>query len=81
MKKLLFILSLTILLVACGKTKEQIIDKCLLQANQTFPEAMKWKIDHFENCMLENKYYFSDSELCKHEDPIYALSAICYRKD
>jgi hypothetical protein len=81
MKKILILFSIFLLLVACGKNKEQIVDKCLLQANQTFPDAMKWKIDHFENCMLGNHYLFRDSALCNHEDPIYALSSICYSKD
>jgi major membrane immunogen (membrane-anchored lipoprotein) len=81
MKKLIFILSLTMLLVACGKSKEQIVDKCLLQANQTFPDSMKWKIDHFENCMNEKDYYLSDHKICNGENPTNALSAFCYNKN
>jgi hypothetical protein len=80
MKKLLFILSLTILLVACGKSKEQIVEKCLLQANQTFPTDMTSKIAHFEGCMVENNYSFNDVS-CDMQKPIDALSSICYRKD
>jgi major membrane immunogen (membrane-anchored lipoprotein) len=81
MKKLLFILTLAVLLVACGKSKEQIVDKCLLRANQTFPDSLNWKIDHFENCMNDHDYYLSDHKICTREDPTYVLSATCYQKD
>jgi hypothetical protein len=37
MKKILVFFSTFLLLVACSKSKEQIVDKFLLQANQTFP--------------------------------------------
>ena len=79
-EKILFIFSLFLLLVACGKNKEQIVDKCLLQANQTFSNDMTSKIGHFESCMIENDYSFN-YESCDMKKPIDALSGICYIKD
>ena len=66
--------------MACGKNKEQIVEKCLLQANQTFPVDMTSKIGHFEGCMVENDYSFN-VESCDIKKPIDALSGICYLKD
>jgi hypothetical protein len=81
MKKILVFFSIFLLLVACGKNKEKIVDKCLLQANQTFPTDITSKIGHFENCMNDKDYYLSDDKICKRENPTNALSAFCYDKN
>ena len=80
MKKILFIFSLIILLIACSKSKEQIVDKCLSQANQTFPNNLPYKASHFQGCMIEGKYHFNDKQ-CDINKPDDALSGICYLKD
>jgi hypothetical protein len=80
MKKILFIFSLFLLLVACSKSKEQIIDRCLSQANQTFPNDLILKGSHFQGCMLESKYHFN-ARFCDVNKSDDVLSGICYLEE
>jgi hypothetical protein len=79
-KKILITLLASYLIIGCSKTKEQIVDKCLTQANQTFPNHWTYKASHFQGCMIEGKYHFNDKhcDINKVDD---ALSGICYVKD
>ncbi len=77
MKTIIF-LSVSILLVACSKPKEEIVDKCLTSSNQTFSDDLESKSVFFENCMKENKYRY----ICGYDKEYEfreKLSAICYK--
>ena len=73
---LFIILYLTILfLIGCKASKQEIYDKCLYQANQTFSNDLEKKSQFFYNCMKENDFRF----ICGSGDPIgEKLSSICY---
>ncbi|WP_422681559.1 hypothetical protein [Candidatus Methylopumilus universalis] len=81
MKKffLILLLSPMIFLVGCGKNKQDIVDKCLLQANQTFPTDLSQKSMFFQGCMVEYKYAFN-AHNCDKDKQVHMLSEICYVK-
>ena len=81
MKKffLILLLSPMIFLVGCGKNKQDIVDKCLLQANQTFPTDLSQKSMFFQGCMVEYKYAFNAHNFDKYKQ-VHMLSEICYVK-
>ena len=82
MKKLfsLIILLLPIIFLAgCSKSKQEILDKCLLQANQTFPTDLSQKSKFFQKCMTENKFAFNPHS-CDLENQVHLSSEICYVK-
>ena len=81
MKKffLILLLSPMIFLVGCGKNKQDIVDKCLLQANQTFPNDLSQKSMFFQGCMVEYKYAFN-AHNCDKDKQVHMLSGICYVK-
>ncbi|CAM8373553.1 hypothetical protein MCEWOLH11_00935 [Candidatus Methylopumilus universalis] len=68
-----------IFLVGCGKNKQDIVDKCLLQANQTFPTDLSQKSMFFQGCMVEYKYAFN-AHNCDKDKQVHMLSEICYVK-
>lgn len=82
MKKifLLFpLLVLTITLIGCSKNKQEIVDKCLLQANEKFPTDMTQKSSFFQGCMGKYKYAFN-AHNCDLDKQDHVLSEICYVK-
>ncbi len=68
-----------IILIGCSKSKQEIIDKCLLQANHTFPNDMTQKSRLFQGCMGKYKYAFN-AHNCNQDNQIHLLSEICYVK-
>ena len=68
-----------IILIGCDKSKQEIVDKCLLQANQTFPNDMTQKSIFFQGCMVEYKYAFNPHS-CDKDKQVHMLSEICYVK-
>jgi hypothetical protein len=73
-------LFLTVLmLIGCSKNKQDIVDKCLLQANQTFPTDLSQKSMFFQGCMVEYKYAFN-AHNCDKDKQVDMLSGICYVK-
>ena len=80
-KKYLLVLLLLpmIILIGCSKTKQEIFDKCLLQANQTFPTDLSQKSMFFQGCMAEYKYTFN-AHNCDKDKQDHMLSEICYIK-
>ena len=80
-KKYLLVLLLLpmIILIGCSKSKQEILDKCLLQANQTFPTDMIQKSMFFQGCMAEYKYAFN-AHNCDKDKQDHMLSEICYIK-
>ncbi len=66
-----------IILIGCSKNKEEIVDKCLLQANQTFPNDMTQKSMFFQGCMVEHKYAFNVRN-CDKDKQVDMLSGVCY---
>ena len=68
-----------IFLVGCGKNKQDIVDKCLLQANQTFPTDLSQKSMLFQGCMVKYKYAFNPHN-CDKDKQVHMLSEICYVK-
>jgi hypothetical protein len=68
-----------IFLVGCSKSKLEIVDKCLLQANQTFPNAMLQKSKLFQDCMARDRYAFN-AHNCDQNNQEHLLSEICYVK-
>ena len=78
MKKIVPIFSI-LLLIGCSLSKQEIVDKCLLQANQAFPNDMTQKSMLFQGCMVEYKYAFN-AHSCDKDKQVDMLSGICYVK-
>jgi hypothetical protein len=82
MKKLFLLILLFIplgLLIGCSKSKQGIVDKCSLQANQTFPNDLSKKSKFFQDCMAKSRYAFN-AHSCDQNNPEHLLSEICYVK-
>lgn len=76
----LIILFLSMFVLAgCSKSKQQVIDKCLAQANQTFPNDLSQKTKLFQGCMAKNRYAFNPHS-CDQSNKVNLLSEICYVK-
>ena len=81
MKKISISFLLLILITGCAKTKEQVAEKCLLQANQTFADYLPAKMEFFNSCMAENQYYYTEGkDGCKEYSEAYfeKLFSHCY---
>ena len=50
---LILLLVPMIILIGCSKSKQEIVDKCLLHANQASPSDMAQKSMLFQGCMVE----------------------------
>ncbi len=68
-----------LMIIGCSKNKQDIVDKCLLQANQTFPTDLSQKSMFFQGCMVEYKYAFN-AHNCDKDKQVDMLSGICYVK-
>ncbi len=82
MKKIFLLILLLvpmIMLIGCSKSKQEIVDKCLLQANQAFPNYMTQKSMFFQSCMVKYKYAFN-AHNCDKDKQDHAFSEICYVK-
>ena len=82
MKKLLLLIILLlpmIFLVGCSKSKEEIVDKCLLQANQKFPTDLLQSSKFFQGCMAKYRYAFN-AHNCDQNNQEQIFSEICYVK-
>lgn len=82
MKKLFFLILLLVplgLLTGCSKSKQEIVDKCLLQANKTFPTDLSQKSKLFQSCMAGYRYAFNPHN-CDQNNQEHLLSEICYVK-
>ena len=79
MKKSLLLLMPMIVLIGCSLSKQEVVDKCLLQANQTFPTDLSQKSMFFQGCMVEYKYAFN-AHHCDKDKQVDMLSGICYVK-
>ena len=66
-----------LILMGCSKNKQETIDKCLLQANQTFPTDLSQKSKLFQGCMAKYKYAFN-AHSCDQNNQEHLLSEICY---
>jgi hypothetical protein len=78
MKKIVLVFSI-LLLIGCSLSKQEIVDKCLLQANQTFPTDLSQKSMFFQGCMVDYKYAFN-AKYCDKDKQVDMLSGICYVK-
>ena len=76
---LILLLVPMIILIGCSKSKQETVDKCLLQANQTFPTDMTQKSMLFQGCMVKYKYAFN-AHNCDQDNQIHLMSEICYVK-
>ncbi len=76
---LILLLVPMIILIGCSKSKQEIVDKCLLQANQAFPTDMAKKSMFFQGCMVKYKYAFN-AHNCDKDKQVHMLSEICYVK-
>ncbi len=76
---LILLLVPMIILIGCSKSKEEIVDKCLLQANQKFPTDMTQNSMFFQSCMVKYKYAFNPHN-CDKDKQVHMLSGICYVK-
>ena len=68
-----------IVLIGCSKSKQEIVDKCLLQANQKFPTDLSQKSKFFQDCMAKYRYAFN-AHNCDQNNQENILSEICYIK-
>ncbi len=78
MKKIVLVF-LILLLIGCSLSKQEIVDKCLLQANQTFPNELSQKSKFFQVCMAKDRYAFN-AHNCDQNNQEHLLSEICYVK-
>ena len=76
---LILLLIPMMVLIGCSLSKQEIVDKCLLQANQTFPTDMTQKSMLFQGCMVKYKYAFN-AHNCDKDKQVHMLSEICYVK-
>ena len=76
---LILLLVPMIILVGCSKSKQDILDKCILQANQKFPTDLLQSSKFFQGCMVEYKYAFN-AHNCDKDNKEHLLSEICYVK-
>ena len=76
---LILLLVPMIILISCSKSKQEILDKCLLQANQIFPTDMTEKSMFLQGCMVKYKYAFNTHN-CDKDKQAHMLSEICYVK-
>ena len=76
---LILLLVSMIILIGCSKSKQEIVDKCLLQANQKFPTDMTQNSMFFQGCMVKYKYAFN-AHNCDKDKQDHMLSEICYVK-
>jgi|GEM_PF-2113098 Tfp pilus assembly protein PilP len=82
MKKLLLLILLLLsfgLLIGCSKSKQEIVDKCLQQANQTSSNELLQKSKLFQSCMAKSRYAFN-AHNCDQNNQEHMLSEICYVK-
>ena len=79
MKKLLLLILPLGLLIGCSQGKQEIVDKCLLQANQKFPTDMTQNSKLFQSCMVKYKYAFN-AHNCNQNNQEHIFSEICYVK-
>jgi len=82
MKKLFILILLLLsfgLLIGCSKSKQEIVDKCLQQVNQTFPNELSQKSKFFQVCMAKDRYAFN-AHNCDQNNQEHLLSEICYVK-
>jgi hypothetical protein len=68
-----------LILMGCSKNKQEVVDKCLLQAKQTYPNDMTQKSMLFQGCMGKYKYAFN-AHNCDKNKQEHVLSEICYVK-
>ena len=76
---LILLLMPMIVLIGCSSSKQEVVDKCFLQANQTFPTDLPQKSMFFQGCMVEYKYAFN-AHSCDKDKQVDMLSGICYVK-
>jgi hypothetical protein len=79
MKKLILIVLIPFLIASCGKSKEDIFDKCLTQANETWSKEKIYNKElQVRGCMAGYGYKFigmHTEEIC----PALFLSSNCYK--
>ena len=78
MKKIVLVFSI-LLLIGCSLSKQEIVDKCLLQANQKFPTDLLQKSKLFQGCMAKDRYAFN-AHNCDQNNQEQIFSEICYVK-
>ena len=78
MKKIVLVFSI-LLLIGCSLSKQEIVDKCLLQANQKFPTDLLQSSKFFQGCMAKDRYAFNPHN-CDQNNQEHLLSEICYVK-
>ena len=76
---LILLLMPMIVLIGCSLSKQEVVYKCLLQANKTFPSDMTQKSMFFQGCMVKYKYAFN-AHNCDKDKQVHMLSEICYVK-
>lgn len=76
---LILLLMPMMVLIGCSLSKQEIVDKCLLQANQKFPTDMAQNSMFFQGCMVKYKYAFN-AHNCDKDKQVHMLSEICYVK-
>jgi len=82
MKKL-FLLTILLLpmiiLIGCSESKQDILDKCILQANQKFPSDLLQSSKFSQGCMAKYRYAFN-AHNCYQNNQEHIFSEICYVK-
>ena len=76
---LILLLMPMIVLIGCSLSKQEVVDKCLLQANQKFPTDRTQNSMFFQGCMVKYKYAFN-AHNCDKDKQVHMLSEVCYVK-
>lgn len=78
MKKIVLVFSI-LLLIGCSLSKQEIVDKCLLQTNQKFSTDLSQSSKFFQGCMAKYRYAFN-AHNCEQNNQEHIFSEICYVK-
>ncbi|CAN1520837.1 hypothetical protein MCEKH45_01099 [Methylophilaceae bacterium] len=77
MHKLILLACLTIFITSCSPSKQEVLDKCITQSNETFAkDAVYVKIAFVEGCVKSHGYKLISD--CERRAAIAKFSADCY---
>ena len=68
-----------IVLIGCSESKQEIVDKCFVQANHKFPNDLLQSSKFFQGCMAKYRYAFN-AHNCDQNNQEQIFSEICYVK-
>lgn len=77
MLKLILIICLPIFIASCSPTKQEVLDKCITQANETFSKDAGLEKTVFVGACVKSHGYTLTSA-CRSDAPVAKFAANCY---